>query len=114
MSNFPAGFEGISFVGANNAREYYFLNVLKILLPGQPDDMRLNTRAAMEETDDGRAGIVEPERTRKRVERGARKGRRIAMFPVSHPGGGGESKDLSDLRLPAIKREGLRATDAIC
>ena len=36
------------------------------------------------------------------------------MFPVSHPGGGGESKDLSDLRLPAIKREGLRATDAIC
>ena len=74
MSNFPAGFEGISFVGANNAREYYF--VLKILLPGQPDDMRLNTRAAMEETDDGRAGIVEPERTstRKRVERGARKG----------------------------------------
>ena len=125
MSNFPAGFEGISFVGANNAREYYFLNVLKILLPGQPDlkillagqpdDMRLNTRAAMEETDDGGAGIVEPERTstRKRVERGARKGRLIAMFPVSHPGGG-ESKDLSDLRLPAIKREGLRATDAIC
>ena len=87
---------------------------MKILLAGQPDDMRLNTRAAMEETDDGRAGIVEPERTRKRVERGARKGRRIAMFPVSHPGGGGESKDLSDLRLPAIKREGLRATDAIC
>ena len=116
MSNFPAGFEGISFVGANYALEYYFLNVLKISLPGQPDDMRLNTRAAMEETDDGRAGIVEPERTRTRtrVERGARKGRRIAMFPVSHPGGGGESKDLSDLRLPAIKREGLRATDAIC
>ena len=58
----------------NNAREYHFLNILKILLPGQPDDMRLNTRAAMEETDDGRAGIVEPERTstRKRVERGAR------------------------------------------
>ena len=70
----------------------------------------------MEETDDGGAGIVEPERTstRKREERGAGKGRQIAMFPVSHPGGGGESKDLSDLRLPAIKREGLRATDAIC
>ena len=32
---------------------------------------------------------------------------------VSQPGGD-ESKDLSDLRLPAIKREGLRATDAIC